>query len=479
MKKILLIILLSILGLSACTNTVDLDKIISMIPNQIEENYKLPDEYEGDKLTYYINGNLIEDNILKYEYAFFEFELELEIYKQDKKYTSKKILNKASEAVSTLYIDAENNGEINSKEDYVNIIVTLDAAHGFSKSNLIGRAKGRGNSTWTTYPKKPYRIKFDERQSLLGMDAAKDYVLLAEFGDKSLLRNHVGHRLGELLGVSYNLKYRYVELYLNNVYNGLYLLTEQVAVDKNRLNIDISESSNGFLLELEDWSRIEPGDEENIEYVVFQDRAFLIKDPDLRDFSRDVQIEKSTYIKNYLKDVFDSIDNGTYKNYIDEDSFINFFIAQEITKNVDINFSSVFLFKDHNGKLKAGPLWDFDISMGNGDYYDYQPEGYWAVNNLILSKLLENQSFKTKYKESFLNFLNTYMDDLIIEIEKIALRILVHANKNFSKWNILNEYWWPNTPEMMEANTYLKQITYLKNWLTQRNEWLQNNINYI
>src|SRR5690606_21317035 len=123
-------------------------------------------------------------------------------------------------------------------------------------------------------------------------------------------------------------------------------------------------------------------------------RAYMIIHPDQDDYTQAEMNNKANYIKSYLQNTYLSMLNGTYHSYIDVEELIEYFIIQETTKNVDVNYSSVFMYKDYNQKLKMGPLWDFDISMGNGDYYPSNPEGYWATNHSYLSRLLEDATFK-------------------------------------------------------------------------------------
>src|SRR5690606_20145227 len=126
-------------------------------------------------------------------------------------------------------------------------------------------------------------------------------------------------------------------------------------------------------------------------------RNFVIKSPDMEDYSQVVVNGKVNYMKDYLNNFLESIENDTYDEYIDVDSFIDYFILAEIFKQVDVGYSSVYAYKDVDSKLKMGPIWDFDISSGNGDYYDYGPEGYWVDYNPWFNQLIEKESFEIRY----------------------------------------------------------------------------------
>src|SRR5690625_4587252 len=151
--------------------------------------------------------------------------------------------NKMNESIPNLIIHTKNGNDITSKENYLDADLRVENANGFSLTIDNMRIRGRGNSTWG-YPKKPYRLKFDKDISLLGMKPATDYVLLAEHNDKSLMRNYAAYYLSSYLKLPHSLEANYVNVYLNGNYNGLYLLTEQVAVSKNRLNIRSEEHTS-------------------------------------------------------------------------------------------------------------------------------------------------------------------------------------------------------------------------------------------
>ena len=137
----------------------------------------------------------------------------------------------------------------------------------------------------------------------------------------------------------------------------------------------------------------------------------------------------------------------------------------------------MFAFKDLDQKLMMGPSWDFDISSGNGDYYDYTYQNYWVDYNPWFYRLIQQESFETRFIARFNDVMDNHFDDFIAEIDYVSGQLYPHAIKNFEKWDILGIYVWPNPQEMVEANTYSKQITYLKTYLTMRKDWLLNELN--
>mgnify|MGYP003418604051 FL=1 len=154
--------------------------------------------------------------------------------------------------VPVVRVDVEGGRNIESKDEYQNVSVTITEGEETVLS-AAGRMKGRGNATWG-YEKKPYKIKFDEKQGVLGFAANKDWVLLAEYCDKSLMRTPYMCELAQTVGLPYPIHYRHVQLYLNDEYVGMYILTDQVEKKKNRVDIE----DDGFLFENDNYFWEEP-----------------------------------------------------------------------------------------------------------------------------------------------------------------------------------------------------------------------------
>lgn len=404
--------------------------------------------------------------------------------------------NKMNGSIPNLIIHTKNGNDITSKENYLDADLRVENANGFSLTIDNMRIRGRGNSTWG-YPKKPYRLKFDKDISLLGMKPATDYVLLAEHNDKSLMRNYAAHYLSSYLKLPHSLEANYVNVYLNGNYNGLYLLTEQVAVSKNRLNIDVSEDiDGGFLIELEreferansegienrDWFRMQnpnPNDRNNEgDPTLYQELYYVVKSPKLKEYDEVAQLNKINYYKNYFKDFEDSVKTNKYSDYIDVDNFIDYFILTELFKQVDIGYSSVFITKDKNEKMQMGPIWDFDISSGNGNYYAYGPKGFWADYNPWFGILIKNKGFEIKYIERFNEVIDLYFEKLISELMDTREIIQTAANRNFDKWGMhLDDGFNPNPIEMLSINNHKEQTDYLINYLIARKDWLLETLN--
>ena len=382
--------------------------------------------------------------------------------------------------IPTIKIDTTN-VPITSKDNYIQgmmVVKDLERDKIYLEDSPIN-IRGRGNSTWGM-PKKPYRIKFSERTSLLGMKAAKDYVLLAEYSDKSLMRNYLAHKFASSLEyLEYSLETRFVEVELNGVYQGLYLLTEQVEVDKNRLSLTQTPDIEGsFLIELDQRLYEIPHGVLGEDWFIVANKAYGIKYPktDASTFSN----LHFNYIKDYITQVDQAITTKKYHDIIDINNFIDYFIVLELFKNVDVGFSSVYIYKDVNGLVKMGPVWDFDLAAGNADYINYGPSGWYGLRsdkNRWFHYLMNDPDFYIAYKERYNDLYKNQIPALIEEIYPTLNLISQAATRNFEAWPILNHYVWPNPIEMVNAKTHQAQVDYLYNYLCQRSKWMYDELN--
>ncbi|WP_214072524.1 CotH kinase family protein [Mucilaginibacter sp. dw_454] len=365
-----------------------------------------------------------------------------------------------------------------SEDDYVTGSLNINVNGQFATfpSNVGLNIKGRGNTTWAM-PKKPYRIKFNNKQSMLGLPAAKNWVLLANYSDKSLLRNAVAFDMGHQFGADFTPHYRFVEVVMNGVYQGGYTLTEQVEVDPNRVNInelstidnDDSNISGGYLLELD--QRLDA------DYYFYSNAGlpFTISDPDA------ITAQQLAYIDNYVQQTEDAIfaDNfadpvNGYTKYINVDSFIDWYLVKELMKDNDADdFSSIYYYKDLNGKLGMGPVWDFDIAAGN--YVGTEsndPTGWWVRNAHWFSRLFQDPAFNARVKQRW-QALQPTLPLILNNIDKNAAYLNLSQQQNFATWPILNVYVWPNS---QIAGSYQGEIDYLKSWLKTRIDWMNANM---
>lgn len=380
-----------------------------------------------------------------------------------------------------LEINVENNKLITSKDDYLNCNISLtNTLDKYKLNNVTAEIKGRGNSTWN-YEKKPYKFKFSEKIDLLGNGKAKTWVLLANYIDKSLSRNKLALLFGKMIGADYTHESTFVDLYINNEYYGVYELTEQNEVKTNRVDLDTTAITDNkpFFVELDRkvydaWENADPNTYFEIyDKVEDVERPYVIQYPEIDDPNYD--LDYKNYIIDYLSKAFkatESKDINEIKKYIDIDSFARSYIVYEIFNNTDVGYSSFYMFKDSDGLLKVGPIWDFDRSSGNIDYNDSKNPNFMIdYKNFFYRNLLETKEFKelvTKYIKEYIPkfkaLLDTYYNEAILYNDAFE--------KNFDKWKIMGVKTEVEPAELTSITSWENHLLYLKNWLNESMDYL-------
>jgi hypothetical protein len=340
--------------------------------------------------------------------------------------------------------------------------------------------RGRGNSTWFM-PKKPFRIRFKEDTSVLGMPSARNYVLLAEYSDKSLIRNTVVHKFSSLLdNIEHTIQTRVIELYFNDIYQGVYILTEHVESHENKLYIDVNYDvlDSGYLIE-QDQRMFESNIPEGFYWFNLTGRAYDIVRPNTSHLK--YTQAHTIYIQNYFYELQQAlILQQGYEDYLDIDNFIDYFITQELFKNVDVGWSSVYMYKRQGEVLRMGPLWDFDLAIGNADYIDYGVENFYGFaenKNYWFHLMMKIPEVRQKFRERFTDIYFDIIPEILTMIDVIEAAKTPAALRNFERWQILDTYVWPNTDEMLSTNTYQGQIDYVRSYIEQRALWMLNAVN--
>ncbi len=398
--------------------------------------------------------------------------------------------------IPVIHIDLLEPGTI-TKEDKLKARMRIENANGSNYSeeylyNGMVLISGRGNSTWAM-PKKPYNLDLitdngdDNPASLLGMPADEEWAIIASYSDKSFLRIPVAYYLGNVLGMQYSPKTRFVEIYLNGTYAGFYILCEKIKKAEHRVNIEkLSDKAadqkepnitGGYIVEVTPKDRI-TADEK---YVTSNMGInFVFKYPKKKNIT-DAQMQ---WMKQYLNKVETSIYSADFKDsingyrkYIDVDSFVDWYLINEIAKNTDARFfGSVFLTKTRNGKLMLGPVWDFDIGFGNADYNVTNEEnGFWVKYTQWIHRLFDDEYFAQKVSDRF-DQLKSVFDTipLLLSTAGKELKNTGVIDKNFQKWPILGKYVWPNYAPY--PKTYEGEIRRLTDWFQERTDWLYINL---
>jgi hypothetical protein len=392
-----------------------------------------------------------------------------------------KVILREFTGLPIIYLTTATGADVKSKEVYINGNIIVDANNGFKQdvTNIPLQVKGRGNSTWSLFPKKPYRLKFSSKAAMLGMPAAKNWGLLANYNDKTLMRNKIAFDLGKRIGADYTPQSRFVEVVLNGQYWGNYLLTSLVEIHENRVNItelkatDTSPAAitGGYIVEL-DYKL----DADYFWRSTTKNLPFTIKEPE------DITTDQFAYIKNYMQAAEDALyapnwndaENG-YAKYIDADSFMRWYVVNETMKNQDTwDFSSIFYYKDRGGKLGMGPIWDFDISSGNCETpISIVPTGWYSRYGTWMIRLAQDQAWNLRWRNKWKAWRLKEVQQIFTDIDNNAAYLKLSADANFRKWPILDKYVFPNA---VYLGTYDKEVAYFKNYLTQRIAWMDANI---
>jgi len=378
-----------------------------------------------------------------------------------------------------LRITTDNLAPIVSKETYLPAQMTLESPDPAFAPVAGGlQIRGRGNSTWDM-PKKPYRLKLTDKKSLLGMPSSKDWVLLANFSDKTLLRNAAALQLGANIGMAWTSRTAFVEVYLNDRYDGVYLLTENIKVAKDRVNIDelgptdisADKISGGYLLE------VDFRQDGHTMFSAMDDLPIVFQDPE------EPAQEQEAYIKGYI-DEFEAVLHSEqfadpvsgYAAYLDVDSFVRWYLLNELFRNVDANmWSSCWMYKPRGGKLHMGPLWDFDIAAGNIDYNGaWQTAGWWIRDAAWFSRLFEDPAFAARVRQVWNEIKVEQLPALTQSISANAQLLQQSQLNNFQRWPILETYVWPNR---QVPGSYAAEVDYLQTWLAARIAWLDGQFN--
>ena len=359
-------------------------------------------------------------------------------------------------------------------------------------------------STSQQYPKKSYGFETQDALGmnfnvpLLGLPIENDWILYGPYPDKTLLRDVLTYDLSQKFG-HYASNWRYCELVIDGDYKGLYILLERVKRDNNRVDVarldadDLAGDSltGGYIVKVDKLTG-EVGYSWTSAYnneVVFQ-----FHDPEYDELNP----IQASYMEDFVTDFeqatwgpqFDDPNLG-FDQYIDRTSFYDFFILQELGRTVDGYRSSSFMHKDKNsgawnGKLVAGPMWDFNLSYGNADYCDADLTTGWQYNfdevcNFTSAipfwweKLLQSTSYRNglrcRWEELRQGPLHTdtihqWIDSMVNYLSEARIR-------NFQEWPIIGVY--VNWNAFVGA-TYEEDVTYLKNYIAQRALWMDANI---
>jgi hypothetical protein len=320
--------------------------------------------------------------------------------------------------------------------------------------NAKGKIKGRGNSSWEWYDKKGYQLSFDNDTSVLGMAAAKKWVLLPNASDASMMTNKLAFDLSKNLDLPYSTEGEYADVWVNGEYRGTYLIADKIEVGENRVNIGeddvIAEMDNAFYAE---------------EPVMFRDlfgNHFVLKDFASGDASDADGVERFRLFQLKMNDLDENLPNTDWlevTSRLDVDSMAKVYLVNEYFSNNEYATTSSYWFS--KGIIYAGPVWDFDTCT----YAEGQPNGYWNYMGPVLKQLMLRSDFRDYIKSDYAQYSSAF-GSITTEVAQLSSYLKESADMNYTRWDTLGKY-----DKKLNGNfepTYQGNVDLQMNWLTQR-----------
>ena len=350
--------------------------------------------------------------------------------------------------------------EIPSKDYYLEGTLAVNGRGGYEDYTGKTEVKGRGNSTWG-YPKKPYRLKLNKKAEICGLGKAKNYVLLANHLDPTLMLNSVAFKIGRLLELPFTNHAIPVDVVLNGIYKGSYLLTEQIEVKENRVDLD---ENNSVMWELDSYWDDEPK---------FKSTAFnlpvMVKDPDLT--TEQFEYWKKDFNAFTTQFAKEPLEGNSYVDMIDIESVAKFLITFNLVHNMEINHpKSVFLHKEGNGKYVMGPIWDFDWAYdyeGTSNHFGRYNTPLFSssmngVGTAFFQRFLQDSRVKAIYKRTWQDFKNNKLDALLQYVDDYAVMLKPSVERNSELWE--------------NTRSFDTKVKELKTWLRNRADFIDSEV---
>lgn len=328
--------------------------------------------------------------------------------------------------------------------------------------------KGRGNSTWGL-PKAPLQIKFKEKVDLLGFRERKTYILLANYLDYSFMRNATMFKLAEMIKEEYRVVGEFVELYIDDEYQGLYYFTTKIGVDKNTVNL---KDDLGLIVEMDTLHR----DTEDC-YDSVAGECLTIKEAVSEDDEEKVQVAMADFVTEFSK-LEAAAKDGNFRavsEVADVESFAKYYLVSEFAVNPDAYVSSFYFYKDGvSDKIHAGPLWDFDLAFsnrqwvwGNEDFYSptktmFQREEFFkseSDSGKLMYYLMDIPEFRAVVDRVFREELAGQKNELLEWFDREVEKISEAALRDEAKWR--------------EEAFFEDDVRYLMDWLEKRYDYFE------
>ena len=394
----------------------------------------------------------------------------------------------------TVVIHTEDNEDITSKDYYLNGYVSI--IHDDGKSLFADGLgiRGRGHSSWT-FPKKSYRIKLFNKVNLLGFPAReRNWTLVANYGDKTLMRNLLAFDLSRRLEMAYTAAGMPVDVVLNGEYQGTYNLCDQLEVAPGRVEVqemtvdDVAPPNltGGYLLEVDAYA------EDELNWFA----STLTNTPVRIRYPKDDEIasEQYHYIWNHYNEMEEALFASDYENpldgyrkYIDLESFIRHFLVGEISGNTD-TYWSVYMYKERGDDIfRFGPVWDFDLAFEN-DHRTYPLNEHfrWAYQvgstvpgfHAFVTRLFSDESFVERVKEIYAGYRESGVltEEPLLQVVDHYAEVLHQSQQlNFMRWDIMDKRVHLNP---VVHGSYEAEVDNVKRYISERFDWMDYKLNH-
>lgn len=380
----------------------------------------------------------------------------------------------------TVSIHTENNVEPFDKETEIPSQLTIISDDGTKLLSETGSTRERGNFS-RTFPKRPYRIKFDAKQNVLDAPAkAKKWTLINNYGDKTLMRNLLAFHLSRILEMPYTPYGTAVDVFLNGEYKGCYQLCDQIQVHKKRVNItEMTPEDNsgealtgGYLIEVDAYA-----DQEVSWFTSDYYTRVTIKSPD--------EDEITTQQKNYIRNHYSKMEKN-WRTYLDTDTYLRHFLVGEMSGNTD-TYWSVYMYKQRgDDKIYTGPVWDFDLAfendnrtypINNHSQWVFQYGSYEGYMRTLTNNIINDSNAKAKLISIWDKARHNGLDEesLLAYVDNLSQQLNRSQELNFTRWPIMNEYIHQNP---VIWGSYQAEVNNVKNYIKDRIAWIDNKLGY-
>ena len=376
--------------------------------------------------------------------------------------------------IPRIVIETENFRQIKDRETEIPAKMQIYGSKSPETDIMRLTIRGRGNTSWTDMPKKSYKIELFNKQSMLGMPKDRDWALIANYADKTLMKNYLMYHLSTKLGAYYAPRSQFVELFINKEYLGIYLLSETIKIAKNRINIPENDSS--YIVEFDE--RIQDKQASvfysNIISNDYKGKTFQIRAP--KEISKQTLSIIEEYINQFelyitsKKKLSDSL-----ANYIDISEYLKHYWVQEFSKNPDAGFNrSVFFSWKTGDVIKLGPVWDFDLSLGGHNSTPINITQNWFLKDSYWNEYIFSDSTmalaRTQYWKE-----NRYAFKSVADVADSIQKLLnLAAINNFKRWPILQSTKY--SCHLHSYDTYKDAVDDLKLWLQERLSWIDTHL---